>query len=267
MLRLASLVGFAGFAVVSLGFSVTTAASANDYSSAFATATGAKEGAAPTATPDDDMNALRQLSSFPARVRLGEEDAGKGWSDPGERAYQPKPAARHFRAGGCEFTVRTGDFTLRRYEREGVVGEESLVVSKDPVARFSTLVAGRQPVFLSVNSELYVTVPDAQRGACKALFAGRRVRLGAADLGHTVLSAKDEAGGVAAAEPLRDAPALTVYLTWDSRRDQLVLVDEVGLAPAVESPVFTVNPSVAGDYYLVVEPQLGLDRPARHASR
>src|SRR5205823_4563709 len=137
MLRLASLLAPV---FVILGISTQAAANDSEYGTAFGTATDqgtSVQADAPAAGTTDELTALRNLTSFPVRVRLGNEDASKGWADPAQRAYQPRPASRHFKAANCEFYIKTGEFTLRRYEKEGASGEESLVVSKDPIVRFS----------------------------------------------------------------------------------------------------------------------------------
>lgn len=98
-----------------------------------------------------------------------------------------------------------------------------------------------------------------------ACLGGHRVKLGMADLGRTVLRTRDDAGSSVPVETLRDSQQTTVYLAWNPRRNDLSVQDDVGLPPAVESAVFTINPAVAGDYYLAVDPQLGIDRSRRAA--
>lgn len=239
---------------------------AADYGSAFGSeyAVEPAETEKTAAKPDVAATALREVGSFPVRVRRGEKD-GFDWADVGHRNYVPKPVVKKFKAGACTFRVSTGDLGLTRYEFREDTREVS--VATDPVLRFSTLeVSATQGLLVSINAELIVEPLAGSDKACKEKFAGRKVRFGKADMDLTELSLQrdGETEADTTADVYMEQKETPVYLTWDEDDGRLALVDKAGVVAAVRSPVFLVKPRAEGDYYLTVSPKLAIERARKH---
>ncbi len=250
-----------GLAMVSTS-SVALASDTGDYSSAFGSELAPQTDIAVVApaSPEDAAAPLRDVGSFPLRVRRGEK-VGLEWADAGQRNYVPKPVVRKFKAGGCTFSVSTGDLGVTRYEFREDTREVS--VSTDPVLRFSTLeVSATQGLLVSINAELMVAPQAGSEQACKEKFAGRKVRFGKADMEMTQLALQSEGSPTpdVLADVYMEQREMPIYLTWDEEANRLELVGKGGLTASVQSPVYLVKPRAEGDYYLTVSPKLGIER-------
>ncbi len=251
-----------GLAMASTFSSVALASEAADYVSAFGREEEPQSDVATVApaSPEDAAAPLRDVGSFPVRVRRGEKD-GMDWADVGHRNYVPKPVVKKFKAGTCTFTVSTGDLGVTRYEfREDT---HEVAVNTDPVLRFSTLeVSATQGLLVSINAELIVAPLAGSEQACKEKFTGRKVRFGKADMEMTQLALQSEGAPQPdiAADVYMEQHETAVFLTWDEDANRLELVGKGGLTASVQSPVYLVKPRAEGDYYLTVSPKLGIER-------
>ncbi len=211
----------------------------------------------PEAAPasDDALTALRQLGSFPVRVRLGDA-SDQAWPVDERRDYVPKPVGRHYKVGACEFVIRTGDFTVRTYEEKD---DESLVIKSDPVLRHSTLVV-EESTLLSVSADIYASAVPGKKKACHDKFAGHRIKFGKASMAQTSLTLQTDSHKEIKPELYSETDDTAVYLVWDEVIGNLAVVDAAGVPPAVESGIYAANPKSAGDYYLTVVPKLEIAR-------
>lgn len=212
-------------------------------------------GAAPEA--EEALSALRTVGSFPIRIRGG-ESPDLGWPTDDRRNYAPKPVGRGYKAGACEFWIKTSDFAVRRYERKEGIG---LVVVLDPAQKSTTFDATvGSEVILSVTTEVFIDITEPKKAACKKLFADRHIHLGKLDLNHSTLTANGEGTLSAAVSVVNKGAETDVYLVWDFHTGRLFLEDAAGLPAALESSIYAFQIKNAGDYYLNLKPELGLTR-------
>jgi len=204
------------------------------------------------------LEALAAERSFPVRVQTGSV-LDRGWEKSTAPDAVPKPVALHFRVKDCAFTIHTGEFTLRQYDK-GSDASEGPVVIQDALPAYSTLAATeQQPVMLSAVTELSVEVDEAKREACHKTFGARRAFIGRITLGDSALAQLNKGEASIQTTKAKDASRVGLYLAWDDDLGSLVLQDQVGLSPTVETAVYALGSKTAGQYYLGLNAVLKLD--------
>jgi hypothetical protein len=214
------------------------------------------------ATSISVLQPLMTQSSFPARVHVGAAPAQVGdtaW--PTANAYVPKPVEHTFKRQGCEITIRTGEFALRTYDRRHA---NQYAVDTDALQSFTTLEADKgSELFVSVTTDLIVDVPKAKQAACRNLIGGRdRLAIGQVSLDDfgLRLSQPTPNDAAAATVTVRDAKRKTLYITYDTPSKQFQLVELGGLAPTLESSIFSLTAAGDGEYFVELRPSFALDQ-------
>lgn len=201
---------------------------------------------------EKDLVEVPSLNSFPLRVQVDESDVN-GWDQP-ENVTEPKKISKTFKVNNCQFHIEGGDFSVRRYKGDKPAYVQ---VDADAVMPQSTFpVAIGEPILLSLSTSLSLRVDDQFAGICKETFAGRKLSIGFASLAGSEFYGVGEQGDASPAAVFRQESPTRLFVVYDVDAGRLSLVDQIGLAPELETHIYSLRFNEKDSYYLGFEADL-----------
>jgi hypothetical protein len=201
------------------------------------------------------VNKFEPVPSFPLRVVNG-KSAGLTAQLSDKSAPVPMKARKQLKVRGCNFTVHTSNFVVSRHQLQMNGGFELV---SDALPKLSTLTVNDNNLFASTSAFLTATVDKADKKTCAAALKGKRFYIGKMSLDGSEFIANGP--GVASAKTVVKSEGTKLYVEWNPSLGGLVLENELGMQPEIDSGIQQVTMAAQGTYALGLRSNIAMQNP------
>jgi hypothetical protein len=217
---------------------------------------GLSDSAEPEATIEPDPNYKIQNpfnhSSLPIAVKVGQK--GHSFDATPKEALPPKSVFEVRRIGKCVYGVYSGLFEANRFYRAG----ERWVPAGSEIAANSVLrVELGESLSVSFSAPVYVRLAKARFPECVKLLRGKRRFLGRytfANSGLELVGTPDSP--IKKFEKAEEGGPLDLHVKWAAKDSYPVAEGAEGIPAEIHTPVYKVNFTQKGYYFLILRPKL-----------
>lgn len=176
-------------------------------------------------------------------------------------AQSPLPSRLTIRMGECAFFLRTGPVQVRRFLYTG----EWIKFGEEIQAQSVIKLEKHMDLNLKMASQLVVEIPKKHFEDCKQILYGRRTFIGRYHLYHSDIKLLEDAESKPASFERADLKqeGSKVYVYWHKDWKHPVLKNDLEFPATVESPIYRVQLSDHGFYYVGFQPVLRMQNVNR----
>jgi hypothetical protein len=200
---------------------------------------------------DAPVVGLHSLNSFPVFVEHGEHRAKAP-----VQGDTPRPVLVHSQVGQCAFTVTTTNYALNTHS---LSPSRQFHQTEDSVIPHSLVKTGEDlgAALVNVSTSLDVLIrPDNRANCIKTLGQGRKVYVGSYSMAQAKLSfAKAQKTRGQYAPRVTRTKEVRLYLRYEPKKQQFLLLDEEDFTPLVNSAIFALQPKQSGIYGIQFHPR------------